>query len=444
MPVYKILASTMVCLLILCLTRLVLHKFSSCWKQRVFFGFQIFNPYGYNLIVFVCTGLVGAIAILFANENIQINKVVDNYSSQSTKIFAVILMSYGFLIFYWLVPSMNRLLIRSTEYKNVDFGASFSLLIAIGIVLLVVVAWFSLNRAILFLDVFNGGANVWSILNLRAQLVESEREFYLVQRLIVDGTSWIFCLYLAQQRRPKFLFILFSLMLGVYFLLSLTKLKFVLFVLSLFMITNWHRRFNYFSLLKLSVITLILLLLMWVVFVRNLNPGYLFDIYGQGLLGRIIVSQISSLYPHLEIYGSTQDYLGVSSISGSLSYIFGIEFQNRSGRTVLEILSPGWVEQGIGGVYNTVFFGEAYASFGLAGVVIAPLVVFANYYCIISLARFLSYRLAIAFLIHTGLTVGMMSGFNDYLWNPFLVMQFLLLFGSQVFINSFRYLKRCS
>ncbi len=78
-------------------------------------------------------------------------------------------------------------------------------------------------------------------------------------------------------------------------------------------------------------------------------------------------------------------------------------------------------------MYNTVFFGEAYANFGSTGVLISPFVVLMNYFALIYFAQKMSKKMAIAFLVHTALTFIMMAGFNDYLWNPFLIANILFL-----------------
>ena len=89
--------------------------------------------------------------------------------------------------------------------------------------------------------------------------------------------------------------------------------------------------------------------------------------YNSGITGRILISQVSSLYQHFEIFPSDHPFIGFSSLSKVLPLS---HFSDRSGRIVLETTTPGFAD--LGGVYNTLFIGEAYANFGWWGVFNTP------------------------------------------------------------------------
>jgi hypothetical protein len=214
---------------------------------------------------------------------------------------------------------------------------------------------------------------------------------------------------------------------SLYLISSLAKIKLVLFLLSIYVIRNWDNGFNFQRLLKLSIVILIILVMMWTVLVGDLNFDYLFSIYSQGMVGRILISEVSAIYPHLDLYGSQLDYIGISSLSNQLATIFGSEVLPRSGRQVLEFVSPGWVKMGVGGVYNTVFFGEAYANFEAFGLLISPIFVAFVYVVVILSSRLIRGPFRIAFLVHTTFTLSVMSGINDFIWNPFLIITFIFL-----------------
>ena len=82
---------------------------------------------------------------------------------------------------------------------------------------------------------------------------------------------------------------------------------------------------------------------------------------------------------------------------------------------------------GIGGVYNTVFFGEAYANFEALGLLISPIFVAFVYVVVILSSRLIRGPFRIAFLVHTTFTLSVMSGINDFIWNPFLIITFIFL-----------------
>jgi hypothetical protein len=153
---------------------------------------------------------------------------------------------------------------------------------------------------------------------------------------------------------------------------------------------------------------------------------YLFSVYSEGLVGRIMISELGALYPHLAIFGDTEAHLGLTSLSATFNSWVGLEPVARSGRTVLEVVSPSWLDMGIGGVFNTVFFGEAYANFSYPGLVLSPLWIVLFYLVVFKASALLEPRMRLAFLIHVALNTTMMSGFNDFLYNPFLVVNFFI------------------
>ena len=259
-----------------------------------------------------------------------------------------------------------------------------------------------------------------SLLTTRTIMDENEAStrLYAIQRIFVEGLSWIVCLCLNQRSRYLFIFWLFNSLLAIYFLLSLTKIKFLLFILSHLMVRNWYRYINLYKILRTFILGFLILLLMWQILVKNNDIEYLFSVYSEGLVGRILISEISSLYAHFNIFSNSDLQIGMLSLSKSLSWLVDLEPIKRSGRVVLEIASPSWVEAGYGGVYNTVFFGEAYANFGLIGIIISPFIVLLNYYLITKIVRKMPDSVAPAVFVFTGFNLNVMSGFNDFIWNP--------------------------
>ncbi len=93
-----------------------------------------------------------------------------------------------------------------------------------------------------------------------------------------------------------------------------------------------------------------------------------------GPAGRIIFSQFSPLILHLDVFPARTDFLNGASFNSWISALFPAAEGLRSGRIVMEMTNPAGIREGVAGVMNTVFIGEAWANFGTVGIVIAPII----------------------------------------------------------------------
>ena len=83
-----------------------------------------------------------------------------------------------------------------------------------------------------------------------------------------------------------------------------------------------------------------------------------------GPIGRLVLGQITPLYYYFMYFPELIGYLG---------NIFGNE--NSAARLVMMTYNPGGVQMGTAGVMNTLFIGEAYAHFGVLGIIFSTLIV---------------------------------------------------------------------
>ena len=127
-------------------------------------------------------------------------------------------------------------------------------------------------------------------------------------------------------------------------------------------------------------------------------------------------------------------YLKGASLPSVLATVFGIDKSwVRSGRIVMEIFNPAAVEAGVAGVMNTLFIGEAYANWGVPGVLLAPL--FVAFSLSLSLAILLRFRkspvsLTLYIALFNTFTGALQGGFVDFLYNftaIFVIIAFLAL-----------------
>ncbi len=123
---------------------------------------------------------------------------------------------------------------------------------------------------------------------------------------------------------------------------------------------------------KLVLTTIILILFFYLVMMR-VEKSSLLSIYS-GPMGRIFFTQIATLFLHVDAFPMKSPFLNGASFNGWMSFLIPNAANIRSGRVVMSIYNAQGVETNTAGVMNTLFVGEAYANYGIIGVIIAPIV----------------------------------------------------------------------
>lgn len=155
-----------------------------------------------------------------------------------------------------------------------------------------------------------------------------------------------------------------------------------------------------------------------------------------GPAGRILMTQIATLFLHVQAFPNQIPYLEGASLPTILATLMGKDQSwIRSGRVVMEIYNPTGIENGTAGVMNTIFVGEAYANWGWMGVFIAPVIVSAI------IAFIFNYTLKsektpvniIMYLSLFQIFVGcLQGGFIDFLYNASVIVVIMVLKGIQI------------
>lgn len=95
-----------------------------------------------------------------------------------------------------------------------------------------------------------------------------------------------------------------------------------------------------------------------------------------GPLGRIIITQVSALFLHVDAFPEFIPYIEGHSFPEFLVGFLGEgDYSVRSGKLVMDEYAKSSVQNGTAGVMNTLFVGEAYANFGIIGVLLSPILV---------------------------------------------------------------------
>jgi len=148
------------------------------------------------------------------------------------------------------------------------------------------------------------------------------------------------------------------------------------------------------------------------------DPIALFS-YNSGIGGRIFLSQAAGTYYAFEHFPASREFIGIASMSGLLSDIFGVESSERSSRIIMTIFNPTGVEEGSAAVMNSLFIAEAWANFGLLGVLVAP--VYVGIFVQAVFMFFLKARktpIVLGMFTYLSLKMPITGGFNDFVYAP--------------------------
>lgn len=152
-----------------------------------------------------------------------------------------------------------------------------------------------------------------------------------------------------------------------------------------------------------------------------------FASYNTGPIGRIILGQAAGLFIMFDIFPERYGFIGFSSLSQFIANLAGYEYMDRAARIAMTYFRPDAVAQGMAGVMNSIFIAEAWANFGLVGVLIAPLWVgFLLQSLYIFFLKNPKNPLYLAFFVSFSIGGSVTGGFNDYIYNPGVVMMVML------------------
>jgi hypothetical protein len=173
--------------------------------------------------------------------------------------------------------------------------------------------------------------------------------------------------------------------------------------------------------------------MIFILITKNDDLSFLLS-YNSGLIGRILLSQISGIYHYFEYFPTYEQHIGFSSLSQLFSNAFNIEYVERASRKIMILVNPLSVEKGEAGVMNTLFLGEAWANFGLIGLLLCPL--YLGILIQIMYMYFLKNRknpINIGLFTYFSYRSSLSGGFNDYIYNPFIIIIVFLFISIYVF-----------
>ena len=180
-------------------------------------------------------------------------------------------------------------------------------------------------------------------------------------------------------------------------------------------------------LIIIASLIMVFIILMYVV-LSSFEIDALF-VFNRGILGRMTLSSNAGVFISYEIFPSRHNFLGFSSFSSVLSSFWGMPVSERSARYVMEYVNPGGVNVGIAGVYNSLFVSEAWANWGIVGVILSPVYVGFIIQCLylfLLCNRKTPFFMAL-FVIYT-IRCSINGGVNDYIYNVSTVVMLLVYY----------------
>ncbi|HWJ78510.1 MAG TPA: O-antigen polymerase [Niallia sp.] len=241
----------------------------------------------------------------------------------------------------------------------------------------------------------------------------------------------------SNKRRWRFLFVILLIMSVMINIYDLQKAPIFFFIL-MFLLVN-----IYIGKIKLNVKKVIImftfavsLVIILYVFVQGVTSVEEYLTYKSGPIGRIILSQIAPFYLHLDMFGDTAAFLNGRSLPGLLLSLYDLE-QVRSAKLVMDEYFPERVEQGIAGVLNTLYAGEAFANFGYKGIFFGTIYIAVIIQVIyIVFIRLPKHPIIIGVFVYFTVNIPrvLVGGFTDFLFNPIWIIVVSVLLGSLLMI----------
>ncbi len=170
--------------------------------------------------------------------------------------------------------------------------------------------------------------------------------------------------------------------------------------------------------------------------------GVSLDIHN-GPISRVIFTQVGTLMYHLDLFPDSVPFLMGRSMSSTITKLMGLNLVHlRSSKIVMAFYGSQHVYEGIAGVMNAFFIGEAYANFGVIGIILSIVyvgILFGLVYYVFAKKIKKSILNVVLFAILTqNLAYSTQGGFFDFIYNSNLILIILLFIFIQ-YLSKFIY-----
>lgn len=308
-------------------------------------------------------------------------------------------------------------------FSKQDSYVRFPLYILCVLSILSILYVFSCLPEIPILKAIKGNASALELAGLRADVSRGFTGNSLIKNILgvalTPILTFVFYGYYKKTKSKQDL-VVFSIMFFFSFLIltyNLEKSRFVFFLLGfMFLKILIDGAIQKKVLIYFGSATMILIVVAYLKVAKSNDILWLFSNYNSGILGRIFLSQAGGTYLMFDYFPRVYDFIGVNSLSTVLSNIFDLDHSVRAARLVMLKANPHFAESS--GVVNSLFIGEAWANFGIIGVIIAPLYVGVVIQTLFRLLLSLKKTpIILALLTFFSYNSSITGGINDYFYN---------------------------
>ena len=176
----------------------------------------------------------------------------------------------------------------------------------------------------------------------------------------------------THSKKWALMFIYMALLSVVVLTYDFSKSPIITYLLGLYLLEVMIGNINSNKWFSRLVIAAAVMILFFYLVMMNTGSS-IFSIY-TGPVGRILFTQIATLFLHIDAFPANHAFLDGASFNSWMSFFIPLADGTRSGRVVMTIYNSRGVQDGTAGVMNTIFIGESYANFGTIGVLIAPVI----------------------------------------------------------------------
>lgn len=405
----------------------------------------------YNLI------LQSFIASILIINNIDDHYIINKIQNEEVRLYGwmavqytMIAMPLGMLITTKLISNKNsnhlfQLYIKSDirpllSHKDSYIRYPFYILCFISVLSVIYVM--SVLKSIPLSGLFNG-LDSETLSGLR---VEVSREFpgneYIKNIFAIGLTpilSYIAYSYYRLTKSKKDLFVFLTLFISSFFILTynIAKGPFLEYLLGFVFLTvliNGYIKKKTLLIIFIACFIMIIGAYFLTSTIDNSNDLFL---YNGGIIGRLILTQAAGTYISFDLFPKLHPFIGFSSVSEVINNFIGVQTTERFARLAMAYINPRGISVGTAGVDNTLFIGEAWANFGLIGVLISPI-----YVGIVIQTLFMFFLkmpktpLLLGLFTYFSFKSSVTGGFNDYFYNAvyfsIAIMFIMIYFGGLI------------
>lgn len=412
----------------------------------------------YNLLL-QC--FIGSLMIVY---NIDNNSVVSRFANQDIRfygwlsiLYVMVMMPVGMLAAkkFFKVKSMQNLFSNYTNHPTINFISSQDSYIRLPLYFLTIlslsaVVYSYINLKNIPLLGLLSGLNPMSLAELREEAGRAfggsefiRQTFAITLTPILTYAAYAYWKLTHSKKDLMWFLVLFVATFAI-LTCSLSKSPFLNFLIGfLFLAVLMNGKVKIKTLVITFSFVIVILVLVYIYVAGASSIEQLFITHNnQSITWRIILGQISNFYAHLSIFPDSHPHLDLVNASSFLSSIFGVEKIEPAARIVMRHITPEGVAMGQAGNACTLFIGEAWAFWGITGIILTPIYVgffIQTLYIIFLRAKKTPVFLGLfAYLCYR---LGVSKGVFCFIYNPPLIMLLMVVIATISFSKASLLLK---